>query len=176
MNEHADIPDFGAIADGTTLIIQRLLPGPVDRVWKYLADGELRRKWLASGDMQLVPGAALELVWRNDDLSATGDHRPDGFPQEQRMQSHVISVDPMRLLTIAWGNGDVTFELRSVADKVLLVVTHRGLDNPDARTMIAAGWHAHLDILLPVISGLEAPSFWSNWTKLKSVYGSRLAQ
>lgn len=176
MNEHMNIPDMGAITGGTTLVTQRLLPGPVERVWNYLVDGELRRKWMAAGDMPLVPGAAFEFVWRNDTLSAAGDPRPDGFPEEQRMQSHVISVDPMRLLTIAWGGGDVTFELRTVADKVLLVVTHRGLDNPDSRIMIAAGWHAHLDILVADISALDAPSFWTNWTTLKSVYGRHLAQ
>lgn len=176
MNLHAANSEFGTMANGSTLIIQRLLPGPAERVWKYLVDGDLRGKWLAAGDMQLVPGAALELVWRNDDLSRSDDPRPDGFSEEQRMQSHVVSADPMRHLTIAWGNGNVTFELKPVGDKVLMVLTHSGLDNPGSRTMIAAGWHVHLDIMFAKLSDLEAPSFWSTWAGLKTEYGKRLAQ
>ncbi|CAN7534989.1 SRPBCC family protein [Rhizobium sp. LjRoot254] len=176
MNEHAAISDLGTMANGSTLIVQRLLPGPAERVWKFLVDGDLRSKWLAAGDMQLAPGAALELVWRNDSLSRSDDPRPEGFPDEQRMQSHVVSVDPMRLLTIAWGNGNVTFELKTVGDKVLLVLTHSGLDTPGSRNMIAAGWHVHLDIMIAKLSDLDAPSFWSTWAALKTEYGKRLAQ
>jgi uncharacterized protein YndB with AHSA1/START domain len=92
------------------------------------------------------------------------------------MQSRVIAVDPMRLLTIAWGKGDVTFELKEKGDKVLLTLTHRGLDDRGARTMIAAGWHMHLDILAAEASGTDAPSFWSGWVKLREAYEQRLPQ
>jgi uncharacterized protein YndB with AHSA1/START domain len=44
------------------LRIQRLLPGPIERVWAYLTESDLRRQWLASGTMQLQPGASFELV------------------------------------------------------------------------------------------------------------------
>jgi uncharacterized protein YndB with AHSA1/START domain len=176
MNEHAGVSEFGTMANGSTLIMQRMLPGPVERVWKYLVDGNLRSKWLAAGEMQLAPGVALELVWRNDNLSRSHDPRPEGFSEEQRMQSHMVSVDPMRLLTFAWGSGNVTFELKPVGDKVLMVLTHSGLDNPGSRTMIAAGWHVHLDIMIAELSERDAPSFWSTWAALKSEYGKRLAQ
>ena len=159
--------DFTLAAEGSTLVIQRWLPGPVERIWRYLVDNDLRRQWLASGDMTLAPGAAVELVWRNDDLSDSADPRPQGFAEEQRMQSRVIACDPMRRLTIAWGQGDVTFELESRGDKVLLTLTHRGLDQRSGRTGIAAGWRMHLDILAAQASGAEAPSFWSGWAKYR---------
>jgi uncharacterized protein YndB with AHSA1/START domain len=44
--------------------MQRRLPGPIERVWAYLFDSDLRRLWLASGAMTLQPGASFELVWR----------------------------------------------------------------------------------------------------------------
>jgi uncharacterized protein YndB with AHSA1/START domain len=174
MNLQADVDDYGTLSDSSTLTIHRWLPGPVERIWTYLTDSDLRRKWLAAGDMPLASGASMELVWRNDDLSDPSDPRPPGFPEEQRMASHVVSVDPMRMLTIAWGKGDVTFELTPKGDKVLLTLTHRGLDDRGARTMIAAGWHMHLDILLARVSGKGAGSFWSGWTRLKGLYDDRL--
>ena len=176
MNLHAEVDDYGTISEGSTLTIQRWLPGPVERIWTYLTDSDHRRKWLAAGEMHLAPGAALELVWRNDELSDPSDQRPAGFPEEQRMASHVIAVDPMRMLTIAWGKGDVTFELTPKGDKVLLTLTHRGLDDRGARTMIAAGWHMHLDILLARVSAKNTKPFWSGWARLRDNYEQRLAQ
>jgi len=174
MSDQTDITEFGNITGDSTLIIQRWLPGPAERIWNYLVDSDLRRKWLAAGDMHLSAGASVELVWRNDDLSDAADLRPHGFPEEQRMQSHVIAIDPMRLLTIAWGKGDVTFELESKGDRVLLTLTHRGLDDRSARIMIAAGWHMHLDILAARASDTKAPSFWSGWATHRSAYEQRL--
>ena len=45
-------PDaYGTLIEPTTLKIQRLLPGPIERIWAYLTDSELRRKWLAAGKL-----------------------------------------------------------------------------------------------------------------------------
>lgn len=165
--------DFARMQDGRTLVIQRWLPDPVDRIWRYLTDSDLRQTWLAAGQMDLTPGAEMELVWRNDGLSAAQDPRPEGFPAEQRMQSRVIAVDPMRRLCFAWGAGDVTFDLEPKGDKVLLTLTHRGLDA--APLGVAAGWHTHLDILSARAGDRAAPSFWSAWTGLRAVYQARLA-
>ena len=140
--------------------IQRLLPGPVERIWAYLTDSELRRKWLAAGAMEMKVGAPFELVWRNDELNDPPSARPDGFPEEHRMQSRITELDPPRKLSIAWNNsGDVTFELEPRGKGVLLTVTHRRL--PDRSTMlkVGAGWHMHLDVLVARAAGNEpAPS------------------
>ena len=65
MNHATPAPDpHGVLAAPGTLTIRRLLPGPIERVWAYLTDGELRRKWLAAGQMELMAGAPFELVWR----------------------------------------------------------------------------------------------------------------
>ena len=39
-----------------TLKIQRVLPGTVERVWAYLTQSDLRRQWLAEGEMKLMTG------------------------------------------------------------------------------------------------------------------------
>ena len=69
MTELTQIDSYGALTGPDTLRIQRLLPGPIERVWAYLVDGELRRQWLAAGKMEPVEGAPFELVWRNDELT-----------------------------------------------------------------------------------------------------------
>jgi hypothetical protein len=40
--------------------------------------------------------------------------------------------------------------------------------------MVAAGWHAHLDLLLARATGAEARPFWDGWTGLREEYEARL--
>ncbi len=47
MNERVAPGAYGALIEPATLKIERILPGPVGRVWAYLTEGALRRKWLA---------------------------------------------------------------------------------------------------------------------------------
>lgn len=166
---------YGVLSEPATLTIQRLLPGPIERVWAYLTESDLRRKWLAAGEMEMTVGAEFELVWRNDELSDKPEARPDDFPEEHRLKSRITELDPPRKLSISWGStGDVTFALEPVGGKVLLTLTHRRL--PDRSTMlnVSAGWHAHLDTLAAHLAGDELGPFWERWLRLKDDYDRRL--
>ena len=169
-------PDaHGVLTEPATLKIQRLLPGPVERVWDYLTRSDLRRQWLAAGEMEMTVGAPVELVWRNDELSDPPGLRPPGFPEEHRLQSRITELDPPRRLAIAWGNtGGVTFELEPRGDRVLLTVIHRRL--PDRATLlnVSAGWHMHLDTLVALAEGRAPKPFWEGWSRLKEDYDGRL--
>jgi len=72
MTELATQDAYGVLTEPTTLKIQRLLPGPIDRVWAYLTQSDLRRQWLAAGEMEMNVGTPFEFVWRNDELSGAG--------------------------------------------------------------------------------------------------------
>ena len=76
MNDLAKVDAYGALSEPSTLTIQRLLPGPIERVWAYLTDSDLRRTWLAAGEMDMKIGAPFELVWRNDELTNPPGQRP----------------------------------------------------------------------------------------------------
>lgn len=175
MTETASQQAYGVLTDSDTLKIERLLPGPIDRVWAYLTQSQLRRQWLASGDMELEVGASFEFVWRNDELSDADVPRPAGFPEEQRMQSRITAVEPPRKLAFTWqGSGDVSFELVPHGQDVLLTVIHRRL--PDRKTLlqVSAGWHMHLDILSARTSGRRPAPFWSGWARLQDDYDARM--
>ena len=112
--------DYGVLTEPATLKIQRLLPGPIERIWSYLTESDRRREWLASGEMELKVGAPFELVWHNDELTQPPGQRPDGFGTEHRMESRITELDAPRKLVYTWGGGDVSFELEPKAEKVLL--------------------------------------------------------
>ncbi len=169
-------PDaYGVLTETDTLTIQRLLPGPVERVWDYLTQSELRRQWLAAGEMALAVGARFEFVWRNDELTSPSGPRPAGSAEEHRLECRITELDPPRKLAIAWGStGGVSFELEQQGTEVLLTVIHRRL--PDRATMlnVSAGWHMHLDILVARVTGEEPEPFWDGWSRLQKEYDRRI--
>lgn len=169
-------PDaYGVLIDPSTLKIQRRLPGPIEKVWAYITENNLRRQWFAAGEMEMTPDATFEFIWRNDELTAPPSQRPPGFSEEHRMESKITELDPPRKLSITWENsGEVTFDLVPEGDMVLLSVTHRGLTDRDSILMFGAGWHMHLDILNAKMTGKKPTPFWEGWSQLQKEYDQRL--
>lgn len=166
---------FGVLVEPATVTIERLLPGPIERVWNYLTIADLRRKWLAAGEMELKEGGAVELIWRNDELTSPPGRRPDEFGEEHRMTGHILACDPPYKIAFTWGsNGDVTISLEPRATEILLTITHRRLPGRDMLLKVSAGWHAHLDILVATLNGGTTAPFWDEWVSLKAEYERRL--
>jgi uncharacterized protein YndB with AHSA1/START domain len=165
----------GILTEPATLTLERLLPGPIDRIWAYLTESDLRRQWLAAGEMTLAVGAPFELVWRNEELSDPPGRRPEGFPEEDRLACRITELDPPRRLGFTWGDSaGVLITLEPRGKDVLLTLTHRRL--PDRATLldVGAGWHMHLDILVARATGQAPAPFWPGWLRLKQDYDHRL--
>jgi uncharacterized protein YndB with AHSA1/START domain len=64
MSDYATSPEPG------TVRLERLLPGPIERVWEYLTDAQKRATWLAGGVFDLRVGGVTRLEFRHDTLSA----------------------------------------------------------------------------------------------------------
>jgi uncharacterized protein YndB with AHSA1/START domain len=175
MVELATHDAYGVLTEPATLTIRCVLPGPIERVWAYLAESDLRRQWLAAGRMEMKAGTLFEFVWRNDELTEPPGHRPPGFSEEHRMQSRIVECDPPRRLAFTWqGSGDVSFELDPKGDEVLLTVTHRRLPDRAMLVKVASGWHMHLNLLVARATGAEAPPFWDGWNRLREDYERRI--
>ena len=168
--------DYGALIEPATLKIERLFPGPIERVWAYLTESNKRRRWLAAGDMRLEPGAVFELVWRNDELTDPPGKRPEGFGAEKRGRCTILEVDPPRRLVYAWdGVGEVAFDLEQRAQQVLMTLVHRRIPDRKTELGVSAGWHAHLDVLAARLDGRTPEPFWDALTRLRADYARRLA-
>lgn len=159
----------GEIVDRSTLRFERLLPGPIDRVWSYLTDGEKRGTWLAAGEMDLRVGGKVEHVFDNSKLTKNADDTPPAkyaeFAGESRMHGVITAIDAPRLLAYTWseasGESEVTFELSQEGSKVKLVLTHRRIATREDLIGAAGGWHTHLDILADRLEGREPRRFWA---------------
>lgn len=175
MTELATLDAYGALTEPATLKIQRLLPGPIERVWAYLTESDLRRQWLAAGQMEMKVGSPFEFVWRNDELTDPPGQRPAGFSDEHRLQCHITELDPPRKLVITWGStGGVSFELEPQGKDVLLTLIHRRVPDRAMLLNVSAGWHMHLDILVARMNSKEPAPFWDGWSRLKKEYDQRM--
>lgn len=173
MNERAN--GFGELIEPATLKIQRLLPGPVERVWAYLTDSDKRRLWLASGTMEMKAGAPFELTWRNDELTDPPGRRPEGMGGTHTMQSEILACDPPRSLSFTFGTaGEVAFTLEEKGSDVLLTVIHKRVPDRSVLLNVSAGWHMHLDVLAARLKGEKPEPFWDGIARLKAEYTRRL--
>jgi uncharacterized protein YndB with AHSA1/START domain len=176
MTDYTTIEAYGVLTEPTTLTIERLLPGPAERIWDYLTKSDLRRKWLASGDMEMRVGAPFTFTWRNDELPGNGADRPEGNSGEHSMDSRITECDPPHRLGFEWGRSDgVTITLEPRGADVLLTLVHRHLPE-DVLLSVAAGWHSHLGILVSETKGEQARPFWSEWKRLRAEYEARLGR
>ena len=55
----------GAVIEPGTFRIERLLPGPIERIWDYLWDGEKRGEWFASGAMPPRTGESFDMYFKH---------------------------------------------------------------------------------------------------------------
>ena len=167
--------EFGEVREPETFRIERLLPGPIERVWSYLTEPEKRRRWFGAGEMELRAGGRVELQFTFSELSAekTPPTKSDGCA----IPGRVTRCDPPRLLSYTWGSepdaSEVTFELRPQGKEVLLVITHRRLGDRGTMVSVASGWHTHLGILSDVLNGGKARSFWATKMRMEEEYGKR---
>ena len=174
--------DYGTLVKPGTLHLERVLPGPIERVWEYLTDGDKRGTWLAAGPMEYRVGGSVELVFHNNSLSRADDPAPEKYADVEglRMLGRVTRFDPPHALSYTWGEPDyeeseVHFDLSEQGDQVLLVITHERLgDDPAMLIGVASGWHAHTELLRHLLGGTKAPSYWKTQARLEREYGDRL--
>jgi uncharacterized protein YndB with AHSA1/START domain len=171
--------DYGVITEAGAIRFERLLPGPIERVWEYLTMPEKRRLWLADGPMDLREGGEMELVWRNGELARPDETPPEkyaAFSGEHRMQGRIIRVEPPRLLVHSWDEeAEVEYRLEERGDQVLLTLINRKLPNRAAVVDVAGGWHTHLEVLAARLEGRERPRFWDLVEQAEREYEARIS-
>lgn len=171
--------DYGERLGDNGVRFIRLLPGPIERVWAYLTEGDKRAKWLAGGSTELKPGGAVALTFHNASLSDLPDDPPPpkyaDMPDVVSYRGKVVECDPPRLLVHTWADDEgvtqVRYELEPQGEQVRLTLTHTRLTD---LTGVAGGWHTHLDILADVLSGRQARPFWRTHTALEAQYAERM--
>ncbi|KRE02174.1 hypothetical protein ASE63_07320 [Bosea sp. Root381] len=180
MTQVATMGTYGVVLESGAVRFERLLPGPIERVWAYLTEGEKRATWFCGGRTEPRTGGKVELFFKHSQIT---DERP---PEEYRkmndegsmMGGTVTAWEPPHRLSFNWQgvgepDSDVEIELAPEGDKVRLVLTHRRLATKARMANVSSGWHLHLGLLEDQLTGARPRGYWSIHPALMAEYEQR---
>ncbi|MBS4047625.1 MAG: SRPBCC family protein [Alphaproteobacteria bacterium] len=175
-----DNDTYGKILESGAVRFERILPGPIERVWDYITVPEKRATWLAGGEMELHVGGRVTLEFHNATLAPKGETVPDWLkPYTGQMTNpgRITQLNKPYLLGFTWGDAgdgspasEVVFELKAQGKSVLLALTHRRLTSNTEGLMVSCGWHVHTGVLVAVLNGDPKPPYWQKFDLLRSYY------
>lgn len=175
-----DKEPHATMVDADTLRLERVLPGPIELVWAYLTESEKRGKWLASGDMDLRVGGKANLFFDHKNLSHEKEplERYKDVAGGHHFTGKITRCESPSLLSYTWDEdqehpSEVTFELSPQGNEVLMVLTHRRIKDKKDALGFAAGWHAHVGILVDNLHNRTPRGFWSYFDNLEAEYKKR---
>ena len=146
--------------------LERVLDAPVEKVWRYLTEAELRQQWFMGGT-DATPGGEFDLLVDHDNLSTEKNVAyPEGYAQFKGAiwTEKVMRFEPPYLLetTFQGGkNGTVTYELISEGGRTRLVLIHSGIVSGTGAQDFGSGWNSHLTVLQERLAGRGVRDFWA---------------
>lgn len=166
----------GTLVDSKTARFERLLPGPIERVYAFLTTNEGLSTWLGIGDIEPRVGAKVALGMLPGDQDAPKQTEP-------HITGEVLKAQPPHLLSFTWlakrpsaeyadaatHVSVVTFELQPEGEQVRLTLTHEPI-LPEYRSRTLGGWHALLDTLQARLEGREPEPFMDVFQRLHPEY------
>jgi uncharacterized protein YndB with AHSA1/START domain len=181
--------DFATRPDEHTVQFVRILPGPIERIWDFIADGRKRGEWFASGDLPEKIGQPFTMRFKHSELSPNQAPPPDTFIEMDKTghtsENILLAREKPHLLAFTFGpdgrdRSEVEFRLTQEGDpkdnKIRLTLTHRKIPDRKYAVDVSGGWHSHLAILQDKAEGNVPPAFWDVWRRTENVYEGRYPQ
>jgi uncharacterized protein YndB with AHSA1/START domain len=132
-----------------TVVIEREMPHPPERIWRALTENSLIQQWLMSNDFQPVVGHHFQ-------FRSTPVPNWNGI-----IDSQVLVVEPHARLAYSWGTlgmeSVVTFTLTPTPEGTHLRMEHSGFPSEESASYKGAkyGWTNFLGNLERVVGGLD---------------------
>jgi len=158
--------DLGKVINSHTVRLERVLPGPIERVFEYLSNAERLAKWLMPAMVEERVGGRIQL--KSEPIPEHIAARPEHNPGECLIRGIIKHYDPPRLISYSWNetnyavSTEVKFELEERGDEVFLILTHSRLP-ASFMAAVAAGWHTHLETVLALLKGETPSEFFSRF-------------
>jgi uncharacterized protein YndB with AHSA1/START domain len=148
-----------------TIRLEKMLDAPVDTVWRYLTEAELRSRWFMGGT-DATPGGEFDLLVDHDKLSEDDVPYPESYAAFKGTvwKEKVVRFDPPRVLATTFQsgkNGTVTYELFPEGERTRLVLTHSGIESGTGAQDFGSGWNSHLTVLQEKLAGRSVRDFWA---------------
>jgi uncharacterized protein YndB with AHSA1/START domain len=145
---------YGQFVSAEVIRFQRLLPGTAQEVWEHLTSPQWLAGWLGPGEIEPRVGGAVSIRF----YEVVGG--------SAAMRGEVTVWEPPHRLAYTWQEkgprSEVSFELSSAGDGVLLVFEHRRMPADDA-TGFAHGWHSCFNALKVQLEGGDQDAQKDAW-------------
>lgn len=163
-----------------TIRLERALDAPVETVWRYLTEADLRGEWFMGGT-DAWSDREFELLNDHDNLSADDVPYPENYAQYKGSvwTEKVVRFEPPRLLATTFQsgkNGTVTYELFPDGDRTRLVLTHGGIVSGTGAQDFGSGWNSHLTVLQEKLAGRNVRNFWELHARSKEAVKLALSE
>jgi uncharacterized protein YndB with AHSA1/START domain len=129
---------------------ERNLKHPVAKVWSYLTENELLKKWFSE----------LHIDELREDGKIMFDMQDGTFEKFTILELKTHSV-----LEYTWGDDQVRFELNEKSEGCLLVLEEKIKTITDHTPKDLAGWHVCLDVIAALLNdeAIEREEEWKKW-------------
>lgn len=150
--------DYATIDEQNTVSLVRYLPGPIERVWKFLTEPALLARWFSDGSVADYVGGSVQFA--------------------MRAEGRITIYDPPRILEYTWNEPDldrgiidtiVRWDLAEAGNRVRLTLTHMRLSGVEA-VEHSAGWHTFVDRLAACADGREPGDLMERFAQLREEY------
>ncbi|MEO8879104.1 MAG: SRPBCC domain-containing protein [Gemmatimonadaceae bacterium] len=137
------------MAGNRTLVMEREMPFPPEKIWRALTEGSLLSQWLMNNDFEPVVGHSFE-------FRSTPMPNWDGV-----IKSKVIVVEPNRELSYSWSSlgleSIVVWTLAATSAGTLVRMEQSGFrdDQDFAYKGANYGWQKFIGALERVVGGLQ---------------------
>ena len=174
---------YGELGEDGVLRFERILPGPIERVWAYLMEPEKRALWFCGGEWATTPGGKVEFHFDHKNLSPHDDPYPEKYKDMEngvKFEGTIVACEPPRLLTLHWpssvggDDSEVVFRLSEVTAGVKLELEQSRIPNANDLFSASAGWHGHFAILTARLNDETPPPFWETHERLDAEYRDRM--
>lgn len=139
------------MSETRTLVVERVVPHPPEKVWRALTETALLEDWLMKNDFTATVGAKFTF-------------RTQPMPHWNGVvECEVLAIEPHRRLSYSWNVGDgkklyttVTWTLTQVEGGTRLRMEQSGFGPQDDNNYKGAayGWQRNIEALEKVVAGL----------------------
>ncbi|MGH9552542.1 MAG: SRPBCC domain-containing protein, partial [Terriglobales bacterium] len=95
---------MGEIVNSHTVRIERLLPGPIERVWDYLTRPDLVATWLMDCTIEPELGGLISL--KSNPIPEGTIENDQQAPHETFIRGFISEFAPPRLIAFSWNKPD----------------------------------------------------------------------
>jgi len=158
----------GTLGKASCVSFERVLPGPIERVWDFLTNPDRLPGWFGDGTLEPRVGGSVTLM-RGHVRGTVTRWQP---PTQLAYTWNVFSPDET---ASSYPESYLTIELEARGSEVVLRLTHLPvLERFEKQN--AMGWHTYLDMLSAAIRGEKIEERRAYMEENAALYGVDLNQ